>query len=50
VERRFEAGLSVALGLEPGSSAQACGRLGISRTFQQTPPQIGIDFFRSWTF
>jgi translocation and assembly module TamB len=50
VERRFEGGLSLALGLEPGSSAQACGRLGISRTFQQTPPQIGIDFFRSWTF
>lgn len=50
VERRFERGLSVALGLEPGSSAQACGRLGLSRTFQQTPPQIGIDFFRTWTF
>ena len=50
VERRFETGLSVALGVEPGSSAQACGRQGISRTFQQTPPQIGIDFFRYWTF
>lgn len=50
VERRFERGLSVAVGLEPGSSAQACGRLGISRTFQQTPPQLGIDFFRYWTF
>lgn len=50
VERRFEGGLSAALGLEPGSSAQTCGRQGISRTFQQTPPQIGIDFFRSWTF
>lgn len=50
VERRFEGGLSLQLGLEPGSSAQACGRLGISRTFQQTPPQIGIDFFRFWTF
>jgi translocation and assembly module TamB len=36
--------------VEPGSSAQACGRLGVSRTFQQTPPQIGIDFFRFWTF
>jgi branched-chain amino acid transport system ATP-binding protein len=24
--------------------------LGISRTFQQTPPQIGADFFRVWTF
>ncbi len=50
IERRFDGGLSLSLGLEPGSSAQACGRLGISRTFQQTPPQIGIDFFRSWTF
>jgi len=50
IERRFDAGLSLSVGLEPGSSAQACGRLGISRTFQQTPPQIGIDFFRSWTF
>ncbi len=50
IERRFNRGLSLSLGLEPGSSAQACGRLGISRTFQQTPPQIGIDFFRTWTF
>jgi translocation and assembly module TamB len=50
VERRFERGLSLALGLEPASSAQACGRLGISRTFQQTPPQVGFDFFRFWTF
>jgi translocation and assembly module TamB len=50
VERRFEGGVSVAVGLEPGSSAQSCGRLGLSRTFQQTPPQIGIDFFRIWTF
>ncbi len=50
VERRFEPGMSVALGLEPGSSAQSCGRSGLSRTFQQTPPQIGIDFFRNWTF
>jgi translocation and assembly module TamB len=50
IERRFDRGFSVSLGLEPASSAQACGRLGISRTFQQTPPQIGIDFFRAWTF
>jgi len=50
VERRFDRGLSVSLGLEPASSAQACGRLGASRTFQQTPPQIGVDFFRAWTF
>jgi translocation and assembly module TamB len=50
VERRFEGGLSVSAGVEPGSSAQTCGRLGISRTFQQTPPQVGVDFFRYWTF
>jgi len=50
LERRFDRGLSLSLGLEPASSAQACGRLGISRTFQQTPPQIGIDFFRVWSF
>ncbi len=50
LERQFDLGLSVALGLEPASSAQACGRLGASRTFQQTPPQIGIDFFRNWAF
>ncbi len=50
VERRFERGLSLSLGVEPGSSALACGRQGVSRTFQQTPPQVGFDFFRSWTF
>lgn len=50
LERRFDRGFSVSLGLEPASSAQACGRLGASRTFQQTPPQIGVDFFRAWTF
>jgi translocation and assembly module TamB len=50
VERRFDRGLSVALGLEPASGAQACGRLGISRTFQQTPPQVGVDLVRAWTF
>ncbi len=50
VERRFEGGLSVSAGVEPGSSAQTCGRLGVSRTFQQTPPQVGVDFFRFWTF
>jgi len=50
VERRFEGGLSVSAGVEPGSSAQVCGRADISRTFQQTPPQVGIDFFRFWTF
>ena len=50
IERRFDHGFSASLGLEPASSAQACGRPGISRTFQQTPPQFGIDFSRAWTF
>ena len=50
LERRFDSGFSASVGLEPASSAQACGRPGISRTFQQTPPQIGADFFRVWTF
>lgn len=50
VERRFEHGLSLSLGLEPGSSAQSCGRVGVSRAFQQTPPQVGLDLFRSWSF
>lgn len=50
VERRFERGLSAAIGVEPGSTALACGRPGLSRTFQQTPPQFGFDFFRNWTF
>jgi translocation and assembly module TamB len=50
VERRFEHGLALSLGVEPGSSAQSCGRVGVSRAFQQTPPQFGVDLFRSWSF
>ncbi|MCU0636183.1 MAG: translocation/assembly module TamB, partial [Gemmatimonadaceae bacterium] len=50
IERRLNRTTSVEFGLEPGSSALACGRLGGSRTFQQTPPQIGIDFFKAWQF
>ncbi len=50
LERQFDNRFSAALGIEPGSSAQTCGRPGASRTFQQTPPQIGIDFFRSWSW
>ncbi|MEP6835875.1 MAG: translocation/assembly module TamB domain-containing protein [Gemmatimonas sp.] len=49
-ERRLRSNLSLALGLEPGSSAQSCGRLGLSRTFQQTPQQFGADLFRSWAW
>ncbi len=50
LERQFDSRFSAALGIEPGSSASTCGRPGASRTFQQTPPQIGIDFFRSWSW
>ncbi len=50
LERQFDNRFSAALGVEPGSSASTCGRPGASRTFQQTPPQIGIDFFRSWAW
>jgi translocation and assembly module TamB len=50
VERRLNRSTTLQFGLEPGSSALACGRLGGSRTFQQTPPQIGIDFFKAWQF
>ncbi|MEP6778838.1 MAG: translocation/assembly module TamB domain-containing protein, partial [Gemmatimonadaceae bacterium] len=50
VERRLTNSLSLALGLEPGSSAQSCGRLGLSRTFQQTPQQLGIDLFKNWAW
>lgn len=50
LERQFDSRFSAALGIEPGSSASTCGRPGASRTFQQTPPQIGLDFFRSWAW
>ncbi len=50
LERQFENRFSASLGVEPGSSAQTCGRPGASRTFQQTPPQIGFDLFRSWSW
>jgi translocation and assembly module TamB len=50
VERRLGPGLSLEVGLEPGSQAQACGREETSRAFQQTPTQYGFDLFRAWQF
>lgn len=50
LERQFDRRFSAALGIEPGSSAQTCGRLGASRTFQQTPPQFGVDLLRRWAW
>jgi len=49
-ERRLSSGVSLALGLEPGSSAQSCGRPGVSRTFQTTPQQFGADLFKNWAW
>jgi translocation and assembly module TamB len=50
LERQFDRRFSAALGIEPRSSAQTCGRLGASRTFQQTPPQLGFDLLRRWAW
>jgi len=50
LERQFDRRFSASFGVEPGSSAQTCGRPGASRTFQQTPPQFGLDFFRLWAW
>lgn len=37
-------------GIEPGSGDLACVGPSTARTFQQTPPQLGLDLFRSWRF
>jgi hypothetical protein len=37
-------------GIEPGSGDVACVGTTTARTFQQTPPQLGMDLFRSWRF
>lgn len=50
LERQFDRRFSASFGVEPGSSAQTCGRPGASRTFQQTPPQFGLDLFRLWAW
>jgi translocation and assembly module TamB len=50
IERRLTATTSVEFGLEPGSVQQACGGSSSTRSYQQTPTQGGIDFFRRWSF
>jgi translocation and assembly module TamB len=50
VERRLTPTLSVEVGLEPGSVQQACQPGRSTRSYQQTPTQGGIDFFRRWSF
>jgi len=37
-------------GIEPGSGDLSCVGPTTARAFQQTPPQLGADLFRSWRF
>jgi len=49
LEYRINSIYSAQAGLEPGSSDATC-RPTATRSFQQTPPQLGFDFFRNWRF
>lgn len=49
-ERRLNGGLSLSLGLEPGSGAQSCNRQILSRSFQTTWTQFGADLFKNWSW
>jgi translocation and assembly module TamB len=50
LEYRFSANYFAQGGIEPGSGDVACVGTTTARTFQQTPPQLGLDLFRSWRF
>lgn len=50
LEYRFNAAYTVEAGIEPGTSDRACTRPTSTGTFQQTPSQRGLDFFRTWRF
>lgn len=50
LEYRFNATYFAQGGIEPGSGDVACVGTTTARTFQQTPPQLGLDIFRSWRF
>jgi translocation and assembly module TamB len=49
LEYRISSTYSAQGGLEPGSSDAVCGP-ATTRSLQQTPPQLGLDFFRTWRF
>jgi len=49
LEYRINSIYSAQAGLEPGSSDAVCGP-ATTRSLQQTPPQLGVDFFRTWRF
>ena len=50
LEYRFSQSYTAQLGVEPGTTDLLCSRPGSLQTIQQTPPQLGIDFLRSWRF
>lgn len=50
LEYRLSQSYSAQLGVEPGTTDLLCSRPGSLQTIQQTPPQLGIDFLRSWRF
>jgi hypothetical protein len=49
LEYRFNPIYTAQAGIEPGSSDVTCAR-NAPQTQQQTPRQLGIDFFRTWRF
>jgi hypothetical protein len=50
LEYRFSSTYFAQGGIEPGSGDLTCVGPAIARTFQQTPPQLGFDLFRTWRF
>ncbi|MEO6778883.1 MAG: translocation/assembly module TamB domain-containing protein [Gemmatimonadaceae bacterium] len=50
LEYRLSSSYTAQLGIEPGTTDLLCSRPGALQTIQQTPPQLGIDFLRSWRF
>lgn len=50
LEYRLNQSYTAQLGVEPGTTDLLCSRPGSLQTIQQTPPQLGIDFLRSWRF
>jgi len=49
LEYRISSLYSAQAGVEPGSSEGRCSR-ATTASFQQTPSQLGFDFFRNWRF
>lgn len=50
LEYRLGQTYTAQLGIEPGTLDLVCARPGTAQLLQQTPPQFGVDFMRSWRF